>query len=202
MRNHKNGCSRCHRSTCGCARTPTNASCLCPPGPPGPPGPAGASGLPGPAGPPGSTGPAGPPGPGDIDAAYAFASADIQTVDAAGTVIFTNVLVNDIGDGTGFGFALTDPADEGVYEVQYDLTVSYDGVGTITHTFQIFRDLVAQSTSRQTIATGTVGNITGSALIALPVGVDITVRNGGGASADITSGQFVMHRVAALPSGP
>lgn len=116
--------------------------------------------------------------------------------------MFTNVLVNDIGDGTGLGFALTDPTDEGVYEVQYDLTVSYGGVGSITHTFQIFRDLVAQSTSRQTIPTGGVGNLTGSALIALPVGVTITVRNGGGAGADITSGQFVMHRVGPLPVEP
>lgn len=219
MRNHKTGCSHCHRNTCCCPRTPATSSCLCPPGPSGPPGlpgsdgaqgPQGPTGLPGPTGPTGATGAAGATGPqglpgssaADIDTAYAFGSAPLQTIGAGALTQFDTVLINRVNNGGAFTLT-TAAIDEGVYEVQFDITATFTGGGTTMPVFEITRDGVSQSTSRQTVASGSVGNLAGSALVTMVLGTAIGIRNSSGFSVDITSGQFVMHRVGPLPApGP
>lgn len=213
MRTQKNGCGRCHRSTCCCPRQVVPSSCICPPGPPGPTGLPGSDGDPGPQGPagfPGSNGAdgaAGPPGPqglpgsnADAIEAYAFARVTApQAVASVAPIVFTSVLLENIANAAGV-FTITDPVAAGVYEVQYDVTaVAPGGPATTTITFGLTRDGVTQTSSAESIVAGGVGNITGSALITLNVGTTVEVRNLGGVSADIATAQFVAHRIADVP---
>ena len=189
MRNHKTGCGRCSRKVCCCPR-PAASSCICPPGPPGP------SGL------PGSDGVAGPPGPPGSNAsaieAYAFARTTPQVVATLAPVVWADVILQGIADVAGF-FSITNPEFAGVYEVQFDLTLTNGTVGAAIFGFGIVRDGIVQSASAETIPPGDVANLTGSALVVMDVGTVVSVRNDSGLSANVVTGQFVMHRVAALP---
>ena len=209
MRNHKTDCTassaarnkqserrRAQRGRCH------HSSCLCPPAPPGPQGLPGSDGTEGAQGPVGPEGPQGPAGPSaDTLAAYAFARVTVpQTVANGAPVLWTDVLLLNIADAAGL-FTITDPAVAGVYEVQFDLTITNSSLGASAVTFEIALDGVNQSTSTEGLPSGTVANLTGSALVVMDVGTTVSVQSVGGLPADVnvTSGQFLMHRIAALP---